>query len=145
MLAALDQGPGAPPAPRAEGTSATYTLGSGPHFYVVVVPNRGNDLNQIKTSISNFGAQYVPTETLQITNSFLDAERQVILVDRLGSKESAMNYHRLFTGNSDVLGDLNNKGFTTFAISPENYTLLYKSKDIAGYTEFFLKNYVEAQ
>jgi tetratricopeptide (TPR) repeat protein len=145
MLAALDQGPGAPPAPRTEGTSATYTLGSGPHFYVVVVPNRGNDLNQIKTSISNFGIQYVPTETLQITNSFLDAERQVILVDRLGSKESAMNYHRLFTGNSDVLGDLNNKGFTTFAISPENYTLLYKSKDIAGYTEFFLKNYVEAQ
>ena len=145
LLAALDQGPGAPPAPRAEGTSATYTLSTGPHFYVVVVPNRGNDLNQIKTSISNFGNQYLPTETLQITNSFLDTERQVILVDRLASKESAMSYHRLFIGNTDVLSDLNSKGFTSFAISPENYTLLYKSKDIAGYEAFFSKNYIEAQ
>lgn len=145
LLAALDQGPGVPPPPRTEGSQATYTTSTGPHFYVVVVPNRGNDLNTIKASISNFGSQYVPTETLQITSSFLDAERQVILVDRLSSKESAMNYHRLFIGNTDVLSELNSKGFTTFAISPENYTLLYKTKDIAGYATFFTKNYVEPQ
>lgn len=54
MLAALDKAAGGTVPPRAEGSSASYTMGDGSHFYVVVVPNKDNDLNTIKDSDRRF-------------------------------------------------------------------------------------------
>ena len=145
MLAALDKAAGGAAPPRAEGSTAAYTMGNGAHFYVVVVPNKDNDLNAIKAAIADFGRTYLPAETFQITNNFLDAEQQVVLVDRLADKAAALNYHMLFTGNTDVLADLNSKGLASFVITPENYTVLFRTKDLAGYQAFFAEKYLEGQ
>lgn len=51
----------------------------------------------------------------------------------------------LFTGNTDVLSDLNSKGFSSFVITPGVFTALFRTKDLSGYQAFFAEKYLEAQ
>ena len=69
----------------------------------------------------------------------------LVLVTPLADKAQALEYHSLFMGNPDLLTGINNMGFPSFAITPENYALLYKSKDIAGYEVYFQENYLDGQ
>ena len=145
LLASLDgQGGGAPkPAPP---SAPLYTKGNGPHQYAVVVPNEGNDISTVRSAISNFNQTYflnTPLEVLPPT--FLDPQNQIILINTLPNKMKAMEYHALFMGNQDLLQGINNMGFPCFAITPENYVTLFKSKDVAGYLEWFQQQYLDGQ
>ena len=146
LLASLDgkagggSGSGKVPPP-----PATFKKSDGEHFYVLVVPNEGNDINLIRTAISDFNRSFFPSVTLEVTSSFLDAERQVVLMSPLPDKATALQYHQLFTGNQDVLNGINNVGFESFAITTDNYSALYKSKDVLDYMAFFQQNYLDRQ
>jgi len=146
MLAALDRSSSNnPPPPAKQGAAGTYTPDPGAHFFMVIVPNQGSDLNTIKTRISTFNQRYYPSTPVEITNSFLDAENQVVLLSGFTTKEMAMRYHDLFaTGNEQLVG-VNDQGFTAFPITSANYAQLYKSKDVEGYRDFFSKNYLDGQ
>lgn len=147
LLAALDKSAGGtePPPPRAEGSTGDYTKEDGVHFYAVVVPNKGSDLNSIKLAISNFGRRYMPAETFQVSTNFLDSDHQVVLVDRFSDRAAALAYHALFAGNTDMLAAVKSKAVANLPVSTENYTRLFRSKDLAGYQQFFSENYLEGQ
>jgi len=146
LLAALDRTSGSAPEPaRKAGTTATYAMDQGPHFFAMIVPNEGTDLNAIKESIANFNRDFYPTTTVEITNSFLDPQTQVVLLSGFKTKEVAMTYFALFSGGNEQLVGVNDQGYPTFAITTENYSTLYKSKDVNGYTAFFSENYLDHQ
>ena len=42
-----------------------------------------------------------------------------------------------------VLAGINDKQYPAFAISPDNYSELYKTKDVEAYSAFFATNYLE--
>lgn len=61
LLAALDRTSGTPPEnPRKAGTTGEYKPDAGQHYFALIVPNSGTDLNAIKTSISTFNRDYYP-------------------------------------------------------------------------------------
>ncbi len=145
LLAALDrttdQGPNKPlPA-----SASTYKAEQGQHYFAIIVPNKGNDINSIKDRLSDFNTTYFRQPGMQITNSFLDPEHQVVLLTFFDTKAKAMEFYELFTGTSDVLAGINDQEFPAFAISPDNYSQLYKSKDVDGYAAFFTENYLGSQ
>jgi tetratricopeptide (TPR) repeat protein len=133
-------------APKKPGpASGGYANETGKHSFVMIVPNAGNDMNTLKSTISSFNTTYLPGERLTVTNSFLDAEHQVILVNMFDTKERAMEYYNLFVANTDLLVGVNDQGFATFAIGTANYAQLYRNKDVEGYAAFFTQNYLDRQ
>lgn len=146
LLASLDRIAGTTSEPpRKSGTAATYTLGQGQHYYALIVPNAGSDLNAIKARISTFNQNFIPGTAVEITNSFLDEQHQVVLVSLFASRTNAMDYHALFTSGNEQLVGINDQGYPAFAITTENYTQLYKSKDVDGYQAFFTEKYLDGQ
>lgn len=146
LLAALEGSRKAPPVPtKTEGTRGDYKPVNGQHYYAVIIPNQGNDLNTIKAAISNFNGTYVPGTPLEITSSFLDPQRQVVLISPFESKAKVMEYHALFASGNELLVGVNDQDHPSFAIGTDNYAQLYKTKDVDGYVTFFLENYLGPQ
>jgi tetratricopeptide (TPR) repeat protein len=146
MLAALDRTSGnAPPPQNKQGAAAVYTADAGAHFFALIVPNEGSDLNAIKARISSFNQQYYPNPPVEITNSFLDTDHQVVLLSGFTTKAMAMQYHELFSSGNEALVGINDQGFPAFPITSANYAQLYKSKDLNGYQAFFDQNYLDGQ
>ncbi|MBK9765132.1 MAG: tetratricopeptide repeat protein [Flavobacteriales bacterium] len=146
LLAALEGSHKAPPPPiKAEGTKGEYKTASGPHYYVLIVPNEGNDINLIKAAISNFNSAFFPGTPLEITSSFLDPQRQVVMLSPFESKAKVVEYHALFASGNEMLVGVNDQEFPEFGIGTDNYAQLYKTKDVEGYVTFFTENYLGPQ
>ncbi len=118
---------------------------NGAHYYMIVVPNEDTDITTIRQTLSDFNSSHFPSVPLEVTSSFLDAGRQVVLLSPLPDKAKALEFHNLFAGNQDVLLGVNDMGYPAFAISTENYAVLYKSKDVEAYQAFFEENYLDGQ
>jgi hypothetical protein len=102
-------------------------------------------MNGIKTTISTFNQANLSSTPVEITSSFLDPQHQVVLLSFFESKAKAMEYYAMFTRGSEQLVGVNDQGYPAFAISQDNYSQLYKSKDVGGYTTFFTENYLDRQ
>ena len=59
------------------------------------------------------------------------------------SKLEAMAFYDLYLSDKQVLAGINDRQYPAFAISPDNYAELYKSKDVEAYSTFFASNYLE--
>ncbi len=146
LLAALDgAGGGGQGAPKPAPTGPVFTLSNEQHSYMIVFPNAGTNMATVKARLSDFARTYMPGTPVEVTNSFLDTERQVVLLQPLPSKALAMEFHSLFTGDKSNLVGINDKGYPAFPITPDNYAILYKSKDLNAYTTFFTQNYLGRQ
>lgn len=143
LIAVLDRSKESPG--RSAPAEGTYKADQGQHYFAVIVPNKGNDINDIKTKLADFNTTFFRQPGLQITNSFLDADHQVILLTFFDTKEKAMEFYGLYRGDRDGLKGINDQGHPAFAISPDNYSTLYKNKDVGGYAAFFAKNYLGDQ
>lgn len=146
LLAALDRSSGTAPPPARTAALGDYKQpNAGPHYFALIVPGQGADLDAMKLNISNFNREYYPNIPVDITTSFLDPEHQIVLLSGFPTKEKVMEYFGLFNGGSDQLSGINDQGFPAFPITTENYAQLYKSKDVDGYTTFFAQNYLDRQ
>jgi hypothetical protein len=142
LLAVLDKPAEAPKPPPA---ASPYKTEQGQHYFAIIIPNKGNDITAIKAKLSDFNQTFFRQPGMQITNSFLDADHQVVLLTFFDTKAKAMEFYSLFRGNKDVLAGINDQGHPAFAISPDNFSTLFKSKDVDGYAAFFSKNYLGGQ
>lgn len=146
MLEALDSTSGEPAAqPSGNAQTTAYTMDAGPHFYVVIVPNKGTDMTSMKTRVSTFNQRYFAATPVELTSSFLDAGQQVMLMSGFPTKDLALEYHTLFnSGNEDLVG-INDQAYPAFPITTANYAQLYKTKDVDGYMVFFTEHYLDHQ
>ncbi|HPJ53478.1 MAG TPA: tetratricopeptide repeat protein [Flavobacteriales bacterium] len=146
LLAALDGRGGAEQRPPGKGEDESpYMTDSGNHYVVLIVPNADGPVNVVKNKIADFARAYFPGMTLDIQSSFLDKDHQVVLMSLFDTKVKAMEFYDLFLSDKSKLTGINDKGYAVFAISPDNYSTLYKSKDVEGYTAFFTTNYLQGQ
>lgn len=146
LLAALDKAE-KQEAPKEETGKAipTYKSEQGQHYFALVVPNAGNDMNQVKIRISDFNQSFFRNVNIQVTSSFLDNLHQVVLLSVFENRGKAMEYYDMFKKDKTALQGINDQGWIFFAISPDNYSQLYRNKDLEGYAQFFSKNYLERQ
>lgn len=113
------------------------------HYFAILIPNRGAKMNELKAKVSDFNGNYFSDKTLKVTNSFIDADSQILLVRTFKDKSEGLNYLNAFSSNDDELGGLNDQGHDAFVITSKNFATLFKTKDIQGYISFFQENYNE--
>jgi hypothetical protein len=129
-------------APKPEKPKGDYVLKDDMnHYFAVMVPTKGAKMNDLKVKVSDFNGQFFSDRTLKVTNSFIDAESQIILVRTFDDKEDGMEYLRIFQDDPETLSGLNDQDYATFIITSKNFATLFKTKDVEGYFEFFEAQY----
>ena len=119
---------------------------SGNHYVVLIVPNADGPVNVVKNKMRRLRQGLFPGMTLDIQSSFLDKDHQVVLMSLFDTKVKAMEFYDLFLSDKSKLTGINDKGYAVFAISPDNYSTLYRNvEDVEGYTAFFTTNYLQGQ
>lgn len=111
-------------------------------YFVLVFPNHTLDANTMKIKISDYNTEFYSTSDLQISNAFLGADHQFIMVQSFENGDDAVNY---FTGiiNANVFGGIEPSLVQKFIITPDNFLLLVQSKNAKQYEDFFKANYLE--
>ncbi len=110
------------------------------HYFMIVLPLKGSDVNNVKASLSDFSAKNFQTLALKVSSNLIDRDNQVVLVKTFNRLDDAKAFHNLFLSSSD-LDALRALGYPASLISKENYVTLFKTKDLGGYQQFFELNY----
>ncbi len=110
------------------------------HYFMMVLPVRGTDLNATKAKMSDFTGKNFSSSGLKVSSNLIDRNNQVILVKTFNRLEDATSFFGVFMA-SDDMKEYRDAGYTTALISKENYVTLFKTKDLEGYQQFFLDNY----
>lgn len=117
----------------------TYDASSR-HYFMIVMPLKGGDVNKIKAALSDFGATNYKSLALKVSSNLIDRNNQVVLVKTFNRIDDAKSFYALFQ-KSDVMKDIRSEGYPTALISKENYVTLFKNKDLEAYKSFFDEKY----
>lgn len=117
------------------------------HYIIVIVKEISDqDIEEVKTSISNYNNTFYKLDRLKLSNIYFDTKGidQIILMRKFDTAEGAMKYYNDVKKQSSdfIKGNIN---YEVFAISQKNYREIIKQKSIENYKIFFNKNYVEQQ
>tara|TARA_B100000809_G_scaffold256877_1_gene297501 strand:+ start:1696 stop:4167 length:2472 start_codon:yes stop_codon:yes gene_type:complete len=118
----------------------THIFSSKFHF-IAIIPNKDNKTNKYKVDVANFNSVNFSEKPFKVSNMFLGSEQQLIIVKSMSDYTAATDYYKVFKLNQDILGTLNSKEYQYILISPENFILLYKNRDLKGYQQFFEENF----
>lgn len=112
------------------------------HFFALIFPKAEANSTELKETIADFNSQSFRNDNLRITNSFIDRENQIVIVRSFPDKTAALNYYNTFVVNTDVLSEINEKGYQSFVITTKNFTTLFRNKNADVYKAFFDANYL---
>lgn len=126
----------------AEGALYTYDA-KAPHRYILIVPNLGVDMNNLRNDLSNFNTTFFKLNKLNSRAIFLDQENQMMIVNTFASAEKALNYYNTLINQKVLLKYLPAANTKHFVISNDNFQKFYKNKGVEQYQEFFGENYLK--
>jgi len=93
----------------------------------------------LKIALSNFNSTSFDEKGLKTTSVGLNKSTQTVLVKQFDNMADAQSYYVAFKVNPMM------QAFTAkykyFIITPENYSLLFQSKEIEEYLKFYQANY----
>ena len=112
------------------------------HKFVVFFPKDAGNINSIKNKLSNINKSSFSKSSLKTSNTFLNGQDQLVIVQSFNNVNAAMNYYDAIRLNKGALKMLF-KDYSCFLISEKNLSVLYLEKDIPGYLSFFNANYLE--
>lgn len=109
------------------------------HFYIVYIPSGSANATEAMNAINGFNDKMFSLSSLSVSNTML-GKSQTLVVRRFENATKAKNYSDLFvkTINLDNFKLINS---SSFAISLNNYSVLFKRQDIKEYLEFYDKHY----
>jgi tetratricopeptide (TPR) repeat protein len=113
------------------------------HFYIVVVSGVNVDVGKLKFRISNFNVEKYIEDFFEVASSVLDEELQIITVKNFPNKKEGMDYYQSITADPKVYEGMKDTDFRHFIITKDNYTRLYKNKNVFRYFQFFRDNYLK--
>lgn len=128
--------------PKSRPNLYSFRSGMG-HYVIALIPLEGGMVNRAQSDIANFNATFFKSSNLTVKTRVLGKEYQMIYVRDFENEDSAMNYYNAFKVNQNILGDLNQLNYYTFAISKSNFSALTKDRDPEKYNEFFQEEYLK--
>ena len=111
-------------------------------FVLFFAEESSGNINSLKNKLSNFNKSSFSKSSLKTSNSFLNAQDQLIIVQEFDDLIDAMDYYDALRVNKGALKGTFNE-FECFIISEKNLGALYIGKDLAKYMTFFNANYLE--
>jgi tetratricopeptide (TPR) repeat protein len=113
------------------------------HYFAVVLPVAGTDINKSKSAVTDFNSNMFTSSQLKVTNNLLNKDNHLILIKSFKVLDDAKSYASTFEEDEAGLKDVNGKATHLFLISKQNYIALFKTKDLEGYMAFYQENYMK--
>ncbi len=113
------------------------------HRYIVVVPNKKTNTNQLSIDITDFNAKFFSNDNLKTKTIFLDPDNQMVMVNGFSNSTEAMVYYNTVLNQKILVSYLVDREFMNFVISTENFQPFYRDKKVEKYVEFFKRNYLK--
>jgi tetratricopeptide (TPR) repeat protein len=113
------------------------------HFYVVVISGAGVDVGKLKFRISNFNVEKYNEDFFEVASSAFDDDLQIVTVKNFNNKKEGMDYFNSVTEDAKVYEGMKDTDYRHFIISKDNFTRLYKNKNVFQYFQFFRDNYMK--
>ncbi len=109
------------------------------HYFLLVYEGKGQLSNELPTEVENF----LSSSGMALTNGnlVLDEKYSMVLVSDIPGKASSQTFLQLFQNSVDLEEKYKGENFYTLVITKDNFEILYESKDLRGYLNFFDKNY----
>lgn len=113
------------------------------HRYILLVPNKGVDVNGMRNKLSDFNKKFFSLDKLRTKTIFLSSNEQMILVSDFANSTKAEAYYKTLINQKTVSNQLGKVEYKHFVISNENFQTFYQAKDAEEYLKFFQKNYLK--
>lgn len=110
------------------------------HYFVLVYKRTENG-DELAAALEAFNNANFKNLKLTTTNLVLDEENILTTVGELANEKVALDYLTVFNDKLPSLPGLQNHNFNKFVIANDNFNILYRTKGVNAYIEFFEKNY----
>lgn len=125
-----------------EEKSDEYLFDFDARHYYVLVASELPDMAKTKGRISNFNSTMFAVETLTIKDLQFGSDKKLVFVQGFKETKKAMDYYNAILEDTTVFKGIDLNKTDQFIISQENFTKLYKKKEIPPYVEFFITKYI---
>jgi hypothetical protein len=112
------------------------------HYYVLIIPDSGVVINNLKKEFSNYNTKYYRLNQLTTNNMLLDNTYQLIVIKKFNDTDKGMAYFRAIDNKPETFSSLSNDKMKHFIISSDNFPAFYKDKSVERYLAFFNENYL---
>ena len=118
------------------------------HSFIVVYENVKKLSTVLPKVIEAFNQQYFAGQSLTTANLMLEDGKVMVLVESFPNQDQALVYYQKFNGEDSPLKNLSEEYDsesidTSFVITEDNLPILYRTKDVDQYLQFFQKHYIE--
>lgn len=112
------------------------------HRYILLVPNEGVDINNLRNKVSDFNKNFFSLSSLRTKTIYLNPQEQMMLVSDFESGAKAITYFNTLMNQKLLVPYFSGKEFKHFVISNENFQVYYQDKNYEQYAKFFKKEYL---
>lgn len=118
------------------------------HSFIIVYKNVKKLSTELPKVVDQFNDRNFEKADLNSANLMLEDGKVMILVEKFPDKTTAEAYYEQFNGENSPLKNLP-EGYSpesieaNFVISEDNLTILYRTKDVERYVQFFKNHYMQ--
>tara|TARA_B100001250_G_scaffold142800_1_gene122194 strand:+ start:5376 stop:7958 length:2583 start_codon:yes stop_codon:yes gene_type:complete len=112
------------------------------HMLILVLPKKETDITYLKTLVSEFHSTSIGNEVFEISALLLGLDKHLLMIKPFKNMQESLDYYELFIEEIKIMNQLNKTQKSIMTISLENFKEFYTNKDVEGYNEFFIKNYL---
>ncbi|MDR0688188.1 MAG: hypothetical protein LBF55_05820, partial [Prevotellaceae bacterium] len=125
----------APPAEEQVAPSVPYSSDDGESVLAIVV-SKNTNINQLKFNFISFNAD-IDADDLNVGDKKFGESLMLLSVGSFKTIGEAVAYYKKVKAYPTIFKDLNMEGYSMFAITSKNLTLLEQSKVVSAYDTFF--------
>ncbi len=111
------------------------------HFYIATYSVKGNVADKLAEAIDVYMKKEFSSSGLNIGNLTLDEGVGLVLVNQFSNREKAEQFLKRINGAGSPLKDFAPYNVEDFIITKENFEILYKTKGLKEYKEFYQEHY----
>ncbi|MEJ1239138.1 hypothetical protein WBG78_13465 [Chryseolinea sp. T2] len=112
-----------------------------PHYFVMIYRNDEKLGNMPTLTLEKLNTDNFRELNLKTSNMVFNPENTMTLVDGLPRVSFAIEYMKSFNEKLATLTELRSHKFHSFVITKDNFDILYRTKGLDEYLQFFEKNY----
>ncbi|MEJ7646020.1 MAG: tetratricopeptide repeat protein [Chryseolinea sp.] len=112
-----------------------------PHYFVMLYGNNENMGTIPSVVFEKFNDGYFKDLKLKVSSMVFNNDSTITLIAELPRISSALEYIKTFNDKLATLTELRNHKFNSFVITKDNFDILYRTKGLDEYLQFFQKNY----
>src|SRR5690606_20002503 len=119
-----------------------YTVAEADPHYFVMVYRRTESLSGAGSPVlEEFSRNYFPDLALHTSILMLDDEYAMTIVSNFSNGATARQYYKTFIDKLETFSELRNHKYDKFVITSDNFNILYRTKGLNEYLQFFERNY----